>query len=171
MMTFLSVPFAKDSTDPKGLNAGDEREDKDTGKWFKFVSLDTDLTNNALAVGEVVIAMATANRGTNKIANGVDADPIPLGIAMYAAAESASTTVLNYCWLQISGRNSTVKKDGNAVTAGNCVGASGATAGACTLLADATAVTGALLKANLGFCLVAALAGDATVDVYLRGLR
>lgn len=179
MLTILAIPFAKSSTSSKGHILGEERFDMTTGKWYRFIDLDTDLTGNELVLGEVVLAMATANRGTTKKANSLDTtNVVVLGVGAGATgdvAESASSSARNYCWIQLSGRCSTVKKKAaggsDTIAVGDVVIADAATDSKCIALGDSTAVTGIYLKAAFGYCLVAAIDADTTVDCYLRWLR
>lgn len=171
MMTILAIPFDNSSTDLKGHNVGDERFDQTTGKWYKLQKLDTDLTGDTTAAGQVALVAGTAGQVTQKVANGIDAtNPVAAGVFAGACAESASASAYNYAWVQIAGP-CTVNKDGNSIAVGDVIQADASTAGGCKALADATSVTGAILKASMGIALAGALAGDATVSANLRFLR
>lgn len=170
MMTILAIPFDGSSTELNGHNVGDERFDQTTGKWYRLQKLHTTLANDVTVAGTVALVAGSGVVGNTK-AGGIDTtNVVAAGVFAGENAESASSSAYNYAWIQVGGI-ATVNKDGNAIAIGDCVVADAATDGAVTALADATAVTGLLLKAAMGIAPAAAAGGDATVSIMLRWLR
>ncbi len=115
---------------PGGLpwTLGDRFVDK-RGRIFILWKLDTDLTNDTTAAGEVG-CLGAGGMWTQKIANGLDGtNPIFCGLAMAGIPESSTTVTVRWGLFLVKGRGTATITDGN-VAAGDSVIVNQASAGA-----------------------------------------
>jgi hypothetical protein len=99
------------------------------GRIFCLWKIDSDLTNNATASGEVGY-LGAAGMWTQKIANGLDGtSPIFAGMALGVLPESTSTTTIRYGLFLVKGRATATITDGN-VAAGDPLIVNASSAGA-----------------------------------------
>lgn len=115
---------------PGGLpwTLGDRFVDK-RGRIFILWKLDTDLTNDTTAAGEVGY-LGAAGMWTQKVANGLDGtSPIFAGMTEAIVPESTSTTTVRAALFLVKGRGTCTITDGN-VAAGDPLIVNQASAGA-----------------------------------------
>lgn len=125
------IPFAVDQVvtalDPS-WTLGDRFVDS-RGRIFCLWKIDSDLTNDTFASGQVSY-LGAAGMATNKVANGLDGtNPIFAGLALGSLAESTGSTTIRYGLFLVKGRATASITDGN-VDAGDTIIVNQASAGA-----------------------------------------
>lgn len=163
------IPFPVDQVvtalDPS-WTLGDRFVDR-RGRIFILWKIDSDLTNNTTASGEVGY-LGAGGMWTQKVANGLDGtNPIFAGMAEGILAESTGSTTIRYGLFLVRGRGTATITDGN-VAAGDSVIVNQASAGA-IIEYDETATNLAAAKHAASFVGVA-MADDVSTtscDIYV----